>query len=231
VIVAAAHHRRVAADAWQRLLGQEERSRVHAARLVEDLDRLGAPASLLAAARQVATDEARHVELCAGVVSALGHAAELPRVDAPVMPSEGEDLEQAVAELLVAGFAVAETMSVGGFVAVRREATEPLVHAALTQIAREEVRHGAFGEAASAWVLRGWTPARRRALWPACVAAMESVERRGGGTCDGHAPTVSELAALGAPSAGVGGAGLLRAISRWVLPRLARLGVLPEVEA
>jgi hypothetical protein len=51
--------------------------------------------------------------------------------------------------------------------------------------------------------------------------AVASSEERG----------VPALEALGAPSPRVVGMGLLRAVPRWVLPRLARLGVIPRARA
>jgi len=221
--------RAIAATAWRGLLAQEERSRLTTARLVKDLVRAGAPVAVLECARRVAADEARHVEICAQVIRALGHVPETPALVVPELPEDDRAFEGALAEILVAGFAVAETMSVGGFVAVRATAREPLVRWALAQIARDEVGHGRFGEFASAWAIGGWSRERRVALWPACVRAMEEVERRAGGPVgallrDARAPGTE---ALGVPSAYTTGMGLMRAVPKAVLPRLARLGVLP----
>jgi hypothetical protein len=221
--------RTIAARTWQSLLEQEERSRAFTARLATDLARLDAAPSIVASARRIADDEARHVAICAHLVGALGFAPEVPRVALDALPTSDEGFEVAMAEILVAGFAVGETMSVGGFAAARAIAKEPLARWALAELARDEVRHGAFGEEAGAWILRSWSTARRRALWPACVQMMEAVEARGGGpvaahSCDRGAP---EIEALGAPSARTSSGGLLRAVPRWVLPRLARMGVLP----
>ena len=220
--------RKIAAATWQRLLVQEDRSRAFTARVVGDLERLGAPATILRASRRVVDDEARHVFLCENVVRALGFAPTRPPVVLDALPEDDEAFERAMAEILVAGFAVGETMSVGGFAAVGAAASEPLVCATLRELTRDEARHGAFGEHAGAWLLRGWSPQRRHALWPACIAAMESLEERAGGPL-GALPDVEsdpELAALGAPAAHVGAAGVLDAVTRWVLPRLVRLGVI-----
>lgn len=224
----------VAAATWRSLLAQEERSRVMTARLVHDLERLGAPRAVLDDASRVAADEARHVQVCADVLRGLGAEPELPRIELaqlPRLPSGDEAFARAVTQLLVAGFAVAETMSVGGFTAVRAVAREPLARWAYTILARDEVRHGAFGERAGAWAMQAWSVDARSALWPACVAAMESFERRVAGAAHAE-PEPSRAAvwqALGAPVAGVTAAGLLASVPRWVLPRLARLGVLPEL--
>lgn len=225
----AARHLAIAAGTWGDLLAQEERSRVMTARLVHDLEQLGAPRAVLEDARRVASDEARHVQVCADVVRALGFEPTLPEVAIAALPTDAAAFAQAITKLLVAGFAVAETMSVGGFAAVRRVAREPLARWAYAILARDEVRHGAFGETAGLWAMREWSAERRRALWPACVVAMEAFERRvGAGAND---PRSEPLEALGAPPSGVTAAGLVGAVPRWVLPRLARLGVLPETAA
>jgi hypothetical protein len=100
---------------------------------------------------------------------------------------------------------------------------------AFTRILRDEVGHGAFGERAGTWAMRGFDAERRRALWPACVACMEAFERRTGGPVGEQqtAPANAPLESLGAVPGRVTGAGILRALPKWVLPRLARMGVLP----
>lgn len=227
----AAPARRFAANAWMGLLEQEERSRRVSERMVEGLVRLDAPKHVVEDARRVAVDEARHVRICAHVVRALGFEAAVPDVAIPVLPSPDEAFEQALVELLVAGFAVAETMSVGGFAAVRAIAREAMVRWAFAELARDEVTHGQFGEVASKWALRDWSLERKQALWPVCVRTMEDVERRAGGPVGEHQndPRHAALEALGVPGAATTGAALLKSVPRWVLPRLARLGVLPKV--
>jgi hypothetical protein len=133
-------------------------------------------------------------------------------------------------EILVAGFAVAETMSVGGFAAVRASTSDPLARWAVEQILRDEVGHGAFGELAGGWAMREWSAERRRSMWPDCVVAMEAIELRTGGPVG---PRISEAAdaraaALGALPSVIVGAGMLHGLRRWAIPRLGRLGVLPE---
>jgi hypothetical protein len=216
-----------AARVWRSLLQQEARSHGAAEGLVADLDRLGAPPVLVASARKVASDEERHVSLCARVLRALGE--EPPATPAPSAPvPRGGDFETAVATLVVGGFAVAETMSVGGFVAARRVACDPLAHWVLSQLARDEVSHGAFGEQAGIWIMRSWTRERRRGMWPVCVSVMEAMERKTGGPVGGRPQADDSIAVpdLGAPSSRVVGLGMLDAIPRWVLPRLTRMDIL-----
>jgi hypothetical protein len=217
-----------AAHVWQSLLLQEDRSRVATERLVVDLERLGAPKAIMDRARQIAVEETRHVALCALLVRELGFEPWRPPVVLAPLPQAKDAFEQAVVELLVAGFAVAETMSVGGFAAARARTREPLARWAINQILRDEVGHGAFGEEAGRWAMTNWSNDRRQSLWQVCVTAMEELEQRTGGPIGprAHERAESAIEALGAPAAIIVGEGMLRAVPRWVLPRLARLGVL-----
>jgi hypothetical protein len=217
-----------AAHGWQSLLLQEDRSRVATERLVLDLEQLHAPKAIMDRARRIAVDETRHVALCELMVRELGFEPWRPPVVLAPLPQTEDAFEQSVVELLVAGFAVAETMSVGGFAAARARTREPLARWAINQILRDEVGHGAFGEEAGLWAMADWSHERRQALWPTCVAAMEELEQRTGGPVGprAHERTDAAVEALGAPAAVAVGEGMLRAVPRWVLPRLARLGVL-----
>jgi hypothetical protein len=222
--------RAIAARTWRGLLAQETASRELTARLVGDLRRLGAPSDILDAARRVAGEEARHVEICAHVIRALGFEPEMPTVRLPQLPEGDEAFEQTMVELLVAGFAVAETMSVGGFVAAREVAREPLVRWAFTSILRDEVGHGAFGEEAGAWAMRGFDGDRRRSSL-AGVRRVHGVFRAPDGRSrGGAADPEGERIARGArrrprPSDGYGDPARCAEVGA---PRLSRLGVLPE---
>jgi len=166
------------------------------------------------------------------VIRGLGR--EPPALSLRIRPLPTDDVafEQALVELLVAGFAVAETLSVGAFLAVREVASEPLVRWTLGEIARDEVGHGRFGELASAWALARWSEERRRSLWPLCVQAMEDVERRAGGAAEPSSnATPAPTTALGVPEAGTAAAGLLKIVPKSVLPRLRRLGVVGDSRA
>jgi hypothetical protein len=214
-----------------RALCEDERDSVIAATLVAgDLARLGAPPSILAVAARVIEDEVRHVGVCATVLERFGAVvAEVPAEDR--RPGLGNDLsiERRTARALVAGFGVGEPMSAGWFAAARRTCREPLLHWALTEVLRDEARHGAFGIDAGGWLTRHWSDAERRALWPECVAEMEDFERRLGGPVAAHeatAPDPEDLA-VGILSPLQSCAAAIGAVERWVIPSLARLSVLP----
>ena len=78
-------------------------------------------------------------------------------------------IEHRTAIALVAGPGVGEPMSAGWFAAARRSCRQPLIRWALTELLRDEARHGPFGVDAGRWLTRNWPDAERRALWPACV--------------------------------------------------------------
>jgi hypothetical protein len=224
-----AHVREQAARVWQSLLVQEDRSREATERLVVDLERFAAPRAVVDRARAVASEESRHVAICEHLVHQLGSQPCRPAIELAAMPEDDASFEAAMLDVLVAGFAVAETMSVGGFAATRSRAREPLARWALEEMLRDEVGHGTFGEEAGQWAMRGFSSSQRRAMWPACVAAMEVLERRTGGPVGPRADeyVAPSVEALGAPASVVVGRGMLRATERWVLPRLGRMGVLP----
>ncbi len=214
---------------------------IGAALVAADLARLGAPTEILGAAARVIEDEIRHVEVCTRVLEGLGASAgeELPP-DPIEPPREAGDVETRCARALLAGFAVGEPMSAACFAAARRLARDPLIHWALTELLRDEVRHGPFAIRAGAWVVRSWTSARRQALWPACVREMERFERSVGGpvaspAAQGPAPANGDdrssgsLETLGLLGPGPSCAAAIASIGRWVLPPLAALGIIPAV--
>jgi hypothetical protein len=65
-----------------------------------------------------------------------------------------------------------------------------------------------------------------------CVQAMETVERRVAPPRDAPmGPRCPARESLGALPAAVVSEGLLRAVTRFVLPRLGRMGILPNAGA
>ena len=150
-----------------RVLCEDERDSVIAATLVAgNLARLGAPSSILAGAARVIEDEIRHVGVCATVLERLGaEVAEVPAEnrrrgigDNPWPSSAGRRWPWWQAS------GVGESMSAGCFAAARRGCRQPLVRWALTELLRDEARHGAFGIDTGRWVTRNWSEAERRAL-------------------------------------------------------------------
>jgi hypothetical protein len=222
--------RRVA-ERWQRQC-DEERDTVIAATLVTtELARLGAPAGIMGMAARVIEDEIRHVEVCTRVLDALGVTATAPAAETTRSTlGRGESIEARLARALIAGFAVGEPLSAACFAAARSAAREPIIAWAYTELLRDESRHGTFGARAGAWVIRNWSAEQRQALWPDCVAEMESFERRMGGPVSsvpsGKRSQIAE--ALGLLTPEICCAAMSSSLPRWVLPHLAALGVVPH---
>lgn len=215
---------------WKALC-EDERDSVIAATLVAgDLARLGAPPSILAAVARVIEDEIRHVGVCQAVLERLGaEAPEIPADQRRRGISDDPSIERRTALALVAGFGVGESMSAGCFAAARQACRQPLMRWALTELLRDEARHGGFGIEAGRWLTRSWSASDLRSLWPGCAAEMEAFERRIGGpvSTDGAWTPNPEELAVGILSPHEGCAAAIRAVERWVIPSLARLGVLP----
>lgn len=237
-----------AAAAWLGLCQDERDSVIAATTVTTDLARLGAPPAILGMAARVIEDEVRHVEVCMRVLGALGAnttatPAQGTRITADAdsaMPDDDDDdnggnkrraIEVRLARALIARFAVGQSLSAACFATARATAREPLIAWAYTELLRDEARHGAFGARAGEWVIRHWTPAQRQTLWSECLREMQTFEQRVGGPVI-NAPQVAArgktaAAALGllTPAASCGA--VISSIPRWVLPHLARLGVVP----
>jgi hypothetical protein len=228
---------RALTDGWRALLVDERRAVSAAAMVAADLARLGAPADILGAATRLIEDEVRHVEVCGRVLERLGGAPpEGPSPHASDHDASDDPLEERCARWLVAGFGVGEPLSAACFAAAPRRAREPLIRWALTELLRDEARHGPFGMEAGGWVVRHWPRASRRALWPACVDTLERFERAVGGPpappppgatpAHGARPGDDARAALGMLSAAESRAAVAACVPRWILPSLAELGVI-----
>lgn len=220
---------------WQRL-GEDERDSVIAATLVaSDLARLGAPSSVLGEAARVIEDEVRHVEVCNRVLAQIGaEALEVPPTARRRPSDDAPDLESKCARDLFAGFAVGESMSAACFAACRSATKDPLIRWALTELLRDEARHGAFGVRAGAWVIRNWDAAKRSTLWPACVSEMEAFERAVGGPIaqDAVPATLDPyLSALGMLPPYQTCAAALACLPRWVLRPLTTQKVAPIMQS
>ncbi len=237
-----------AAAAWLGLCQDERESIIAATTVTTDLARLGAPPAILGMAARVIEDEVRHVEVCMRVLGALGTntsatPAQGTRIAADAdraMPGDDDDdndgderraIEVRLARALIARFAVGQSLSAACFATARATAREPLIAWAYTELLRDEARHGAFGARAGEWVIRHWTPAQRQTLWSECLREMQTFEQRVGGpvingpqvAARGH--TAAAALGLLTPAASCGA--VISSIPRWVLPHLARLGVVP----
>jgi hypothetical protein len=216
---------------WRNLCEDERDSVIAATLVASDLARLGAPTSIMGEAARVIEDEVRHVEVCRRVLDLIGaEPAEVAPTERRRASGDSPSLETKCANALFAGFAVGEAMSAACFSACRSVAKDTLIRWALTELLRDEARHGAFGVRAGSWVINDWNAARRAELWPVCVAEMQSFERALGGPIPDGAleqPINPHLATLGMlpPYATCGAA--VACLPRWVLRPLASLGIAP----
>lgn len=215
---------------WRQLCEDERDSVIAVTFAAADLARLGAPAAVLGAASRVIEDEIRHVAVCEAVLGRLGASAgEVPVAERRTAATDGDPAVR-TARAMLGGFAVGEPMSAACFAAARKRARVPLFHWALTELLRDEIRHGAFGITAGAWLVRNWSATERASLWPVCVAEMDDFERRLGGPVqsdDVGAPP-SAWSDVGLLSTNEGCEAAVAAIPRWVLPPLRRLGIAPR---
>lgn len=215
-------------EGWKQLCEDERDSMIAATLVAADLARLGAPSSVLGEAAGVIQDEIRHVHVCSSVLERLGAQPSDVAADRRRGSLGAEtSIELRAARVLVAGFAVGEPMSAGCFAASRKSCQEPLIRWALTELLRDEARHGAFGVGAGRWVINHWSDEARRSLWPFCFAEMQDFERRLGGpvTSDSVAKSDPASASFGMLSPAENCAAAVSAAERWVIPSLIRLGI------
>ncbi|HET6147774.1 MAG TPA: ferritin-like domain-containing protein [Polyangia bacterium] len=224
-----------AVGAWRQFSADERDSVIVATLVTTDLARLGAPPAILGMAARVIEDQARHVEVCTRVLEALGSdTSSTPAGGTRVAlgdDDDDEDIEARLARTLIARFAVGQSLSAACFATARATAREPLIAWAYTELLRDEARHGAFGARAGEWVIRHWSAEQRQRLWADCLREMQSFERRvGGPVVDAPKVTIrrnTAAAALGLLSPEASCGAVIASIPRWVLPHLARLGVVP----
>jgi len=218
-----------AASAWPLRAAEELRSArifhalTHAARAA------GLPERWTDRFASATRDEVRHTKLCADIARRLG-AGQPHYDDAPVrmrLAALPDPIARA-ATLLLVEVAVGESVSTSQFATSRRGAREPLTHAALTAILRDEVRHARLGWTGIAALLPALSESRRDALGLEVTRAFGAMERQIAAPAlawlEAEKPFDPAWEALGViePSARV--AAFYEAIEGLVLPRLARLG-------
>jgi hypothetical protein len=177
------------AEGWRHLAQVERQGVISAAEVTADLTAHGAPAPLLAMAARVVQDEVRHVEVCAGVVDAIGTGGRthLPIEIALDRPPTGKSIpvvgvvdpeagravvdEHDLARRLVTEWALVKPVSAAAYAEARAWVREPLFAWAYAELLHDETRHATFGAKAAAWVVRHWSAAQRRALWTECLAS------------------------------------------------------------
>ena len=177
-------------------MAQLEAASVFAFRaLHDDLRRLGAPRSLLAAVRTAEKDEVRHARAVGRAARRFG--AHVPRVS--VAPSPPRSIEQLAVENAEEG-CVRETVGAALAAIQAEHATDAGVRGMMREIAAEELQHAAL-----AWRIANWLEGRLDSSAAARVrearrSALESLMAEAGGDQAGNdvigVPDASRVTAL-----------------------------------
>ena len=143
--------RRHAAEAWLEDARTEAASVASFERVVQELQAVGAPASLCEEARRAAADEQRHARACLDVARSLGLAAELGPNPSPAQ--RDATLVRLVRDTFAEG-AVGETIAALCASRAAAACPDPQIQTVLERIAEDESRHAAL-----AWKTLGWAVA------------------------------------------------------------------------
>ena len=157
---------------WYETARGEHASVAAFARFVAGLQRVGAPASLVAEALRAAADEVRHAELALEIAEDLGaRTFEFGplRVDGSVRADES--LAELVEAAVVEG-CVGETLAAHEAASLAACAQDPKLVAALESIAADELRHAVL-----AWRFVAWALERDPSLRPQVRACLARVGR------------------------------------------------------
>ena len=194
---------------------------------------MGARAGISRATRAVlvgmAQDEARHGEICRGVVAALssGGGTTATRPSAASAPrASARPVEELFLRQLIFGNCMTETLNVSRLVDMTEIATDPFMREALRQLLADEVKHAAFGYQ----LLEEWRP--WLALHPDAVRAIDAFLPRAfcqlerdlsgvGAPSDGYGP---EDAALGSPDPAKLAEVFFHTVEEAIVPGLDRFG-------
>lgn len=162
--------RQRAARQWL-LRAREEYGSVHEfSLLLGALTRVGAPAEWTGMIARLITDEARHVELCRSMASALVGEEEVaamkwspPTPPFPAPPASARVLAWA-ADVVLCTCCIGETVSVPLYESLATVTTDPVARAVVEQIRRDELLHSRFGWDALEWLLPRLQPDERKWL-------------------------------------------------------------------
>lgn len=141
---------RDAARAWHARALTEYASMQRFTTLAADVQRFGLPLACSTALLRMASDEARHADLCLRLAHALGGPDEFSYEAAPRPCATLDELRVTTLAL----FAVAETISVRMFASCARAATVPVARAAVRAILGDEIMHADAGWEIAALVVR-----------------------------------------------------------------------------
>jgi hypothetical protein len=156
-----ADEREALALAWIADAAMEHASVASFARFVLQLLAIGAPAELVDDAQQALRDEVAHARICFGLASAYRGTAIGPGRLATEGALEGMTDLVAIAVATVREGCVGETIAALHADVAASRASDPVVRAALEQIAEDEARHAALAWRFVAWAIdTGGEPVR-----------------------------------------------------------------------
>lgn len=177
-----------------------------------------------------ARDEAMHARLCAVVGRQLRAAA--PQFDrGPVQRRliRLTDMRMRLAALLLVEVAIGESISSAMFRAGARRAVEPLTHAALSTIVRDEAKHQRLGWQAFASLWSDLSERERTELWDDMRTGFAAMEQQIAAPAlrrlETAQPFDPEWAALGVLEPATRVEVFYDALERIVLPRLTKVGL------
>ncbi len=219
------HARAIAAEHWLACAQMEAASVPAFTRLAQELASVGAPATMIEAARDAAADEVRHTQMCLDAARKLVHA-DFGVGPLPDIPARADvDVEQLALEALLEG-CIAEG-SAAAWASIASNRAQPEFAKTLRDIAADELRHAALS-----WRVIGWALRRRPALGPRLLAALGTWEHE-----DANAPVTSRrrgLAAMGVLSVAAertAARELVSVVVRPTLQALCRRNVCASVRA
>jgi hypothetical protein len=134
-----------ALTAWQGRTLDEYRSQVAFTALLGELTSLDLPFDVLAGAVRVVRDEARHVELCRRLVRALGGSNRIPGAPNFVTPPLSWSVLRRALRGVAGSLCLGETVSAAILGATLKHTSDPLTHAVLELLTRDEAFHSDFG--------------------------------------------------------------------------------------
>lgn len=142
------------ADAWLAIAQLEHASIAAFAALAVRLVAAGAPPELIRQTHEAALDEVRHAQLAFALASAYAGSTLGPGMfEAATRAATDGDLRSLAIETFVDG-CINETAAAHQAELAAAAAQDPVVAAALAQIADDEARHGALAWAIVAWCVR-----------------------------------------------------------------------------
>ncbi len=198
------------------------------ARFSLELLALGAPSDLVRAAQSAMGDELSHTRLAFGLATAYGGAAVGPGPLAIERALADTDFVSVVRTAFLEA-CIGETCAAAEVAEARDAATDPVVRAALTQIAEDELRHATLGYRFVQWALESAsteTASALRRMMTRELAALTAEPRR----FDGAAAHSAALAAHGFISEGARAKACQQAMNDIVRPCVAAL-VGSDIEA